>query len=92
MASLPSTPKSIEYLLTYKVRFSIQNNTSTIKSELAESKSNEYTIALTRSLLFDPDAVLAASTESDILYKDMRRDAARSILLKLQALSKPTRS
>lgn len=44
-------------------------------------------ISVARSLLFDPDAVLAVSNEAEILYKDMRRDAARLILLKLQARS-----
>lgn len=44
-------------------------------------------ISVARSLLFDPDAVLAVTNEAEILYKDMRRDAARLILLKLQARS-----
>jgi outer membrane lipopolysaccharide assembly protein LptE/RlpB len=48
--------------------------------------SNER-ISLTRTLLFDQGAVLAVSNESAILYEDMRRQAARLIVMKLQALS-----
>ena len=66
-----------EYLLSYTVNFSIKINTS--------KQAVDDVISLSRSLLFDPDAVLAVANESEILYKDMRRDAARLILLKLQA-------
>lgn len=74
--SVDSSGRAREYLLSYKVRFSITIN----KAEKVEDA-----VSLTRSLLFDPDAVLAISNETEVLYKDMRRDAARRILLKLQA-------
>lgn len=47
--------------------------------------ASTQTLRLTRSLVFDADAVLAVTNEADILYRDMQRDAARLILLKLQA-------
>jgi outer membrane lipopolysaccharide assembly protein LptE/RlpB len=43
-------------------------------------------------LLFDQNAVLAVTNESEILYKDMRRDTARLILLKVKARSTRTES
>ncbi len=44
-------------------------------------------VTLNRSLIFDPDTVLAAANESATLYRDMKRDAAQRILFKLKALS-----
>jgi len=83
-----------EYLLSYSVNFSIKNNQSKDINEvrsLNDANSHDSishdSISVARSLLFDPDAVIAVVNESEILYKDMRRDAARLILLKLQASS-----
>ena len=45
------------------------------------------TVTLSRSLLFDTDTVLAVENESEVLYREMQRDASRLILLKLQAYS-----
>ena len=67
-----------EYLLTYTVYFSTNIKQSPDK-EVRDS------ITLSRSLLFNTDAVLAVTNESEVLYKDMQRNAARLILLKLQA-------
>lgn len=55
--------------------------------EKAVEKNQQDSISITRTWLFDPNAVLAVSNEAEILYKDMRRDAARLILLKLNARS-----
>jgi LPS-assembly lipoprotein len=72
-----------EYLLTYTINFLVNTERSapdqSVKKEMVES------ISLSRSLLFDTEAVLAVTNESEILYKDMRRNAARLILLRLQA-------
>jgi len=81
--SVDSNGRVREYLLTYIVTFSINVNA---KDTLAKPVT-EDTISISRSLLFDADTVLAVANESEILYKDMRRDAARLILLKLQAQS-----
>ena len=70
-----------EYLLTYTINFTV--NTSSLTKK--KSKVIKQSISLTRSLLFDTEAVLAVTNESEILYKDMQRNAARLILLKLQA-------
>jgi len=82
--SVDSDGRAREYLLSYAVTFAIKVNSSDVAT--AEQEAPEK-ITLSRSLLFDPDAVLAVANESEILYKDMRRDAARLVLLKLQARS-----
>lgn len=70
-----------EYLLNYTINFTVNTGRFTKK----ESNEKTQSISLTRSLLFDTEAVLAVTNESEILYKDMQRNAARLILLKLQA-------
>lgn len=70
-----------EYLLSYRVDFSVK-----VKSgKDMKAVDVEYSITISRSLLFESEAVLAVTNESEVLYKDMQRDAARLILLKLQA-------
>ncbi len=83
-----------EYLLNYTANFSIKiiNPSKDINDINGINDINDQgrvdSISVSRPLLFDPDAVVAVVNESEILYKDMRRDAARSILLKLQASSR----
>lgn len=77
--SVDGNGRAREYLLGYTVNFSVK---------IKQSKQINETISVQRSLLFDPDAVLAVVNESEVLYKDMRRDVARLILLKLQAHSR----
>ena len=74
--SVDGNGRAIEYLLTYSVQISIK-----IKQE----KEIQDSVSLTRSLLFDAEAVLAVTNESELLYRDMQKNAARLILLKLQA-------
>ena len=76
--SVDANGRAREYLLKYMINYTIK---------LKGLKETEESISLTRSLLFDPVAVLAVTNESDVLYHDMQRDAARLVLLKLQALS-----
>jgi LPS-assembly lipoprotein len=86
--SVDASGRAKEYLLNYTVKFSIKiKQPEDLKEKELQEKDLENSISLTRSLLFDPDAVLAVTNESAILYKDMQRDAARLILLKLQAHS-----
>lgn len=59
----------------------------TSQDSISPDSISPDSISVARSLLFDPVAVLAVTNEAEILYKDMRRDAARLILLKLQARS-----
>ncbi|VAW54557.1 hypothetical protein MNBD_GAMMA05-2317 [hydrothermal vent metagenome] len=82
--SVDSNGRAREYLLSYTVIFSIKINS---ESDAIAKPAVEDNVSLSRSLLFDSSAVLAVANESEVLYKDMRRDAARLILLKLQAHS-----
>jgi len=77
--SVDSNGRAKEYLLIYTVQISIK-----IKEQVAIEDS----ISVSRSLLFDPEAVIAVNNTAEILYKDMKHDAARLILLKLQARSR----
>ena len=76
--SVDGSGRAKEYLLTYTVDFVIK---------IKQSGDTSDSLTISRSLLFDPDAVLAVTNESEILYRDMQRDIARLVLLKLQALS-----
>lgn len=67
-----------EYLLTYDIDYSINVRGAVPQNDIES-------ISLRRSLLFDTEAVLAVTNESEILYRNMQRDAARLILLRLQA-------
>lgn len=79
--SVDSNGRAHEYLLTYTVTVAFRGK---------DFKEIKRRIVLTRTLLFNPDAVLGATNESANLYLDMQRDAARRILLKLEALSSQT--
>ena len=82
--SVDSNGRGREYLLNYTVNFSIKiKQTTGIKQQ-----GRQDTISVRRSLLYEPEAVLAVDNESEILYEDMQRDVARLILLKLQASSR----
>jgi len=81
-----------EYLLTYNVSFFLKSNRlndadkkQKQEASLPHDSISPDSISVTRSLLFDANAAIAVVNESEILYKDMRRDVARLILLKLQA-------
>lgn len=76
--SVDGNGRAIEYSLSYTVK---------IKIKIKQEKEILDSVSLTRSLLFDPEAVLAVTNESEILYRDMQKNAARLILLKLQARS-----
>jgi len=81
--SVDGTGRAQEYLLMYSVNFEIKRKLP--GTDKIESKSDN--ISLSRALLFEPDAVLAAVNESEVIYKDIQREAARLILLKLQSFS-----
>ena len=85
--SVDSNGRVREYLLNYTVKFLIKINQSKDLNEINQ-QGRQDSISVSRSLVFDPAAVIAVVNESEILYKDMQRDAARLILLKLQAISR----
>ena len=76
--SVDGDGRAKEYLLMYTVNITIK---------IKQSKETQESVSLSRSLLFDPEAVLAVTNESEVLYRDMQKNAARLILLKLQARS-----
>lgn len=98
--SVDGNGQAREYELTYKVNFSIVLNdqlndnkaamspVETSDKGQAEQPYKVDSISLHRTLLFQQDAVLAVANETEVLYKDMRRGAARLIMLRLQAQSK----
>jgi len=82
--SVDSNGQAREYLLNYTVNFSIKIKQTTGINQ----QGRQDTISVRRSLVFDSEEVLAVANQSEILYKDMQRDVARLILLKLQASSR----
>ncbi len=76
--SVDSNGRAREYLLVYTAAFSMQ---------VKPAKAEERSLQVSRSLLFDENAVLAFANEADVVYEELRRDAARQILQKLQAYS-----
>jgi len=82
-----SDGRASEYLLTYTVDVVFSGAAIANDQKQQGAKQISDTIILHRTLIFDPDVVLAATNESETLYRDMKRDAARQILFKLQSLS-----
>ena len=75
--SVDSRGRAREYEVQYRVRYRVSRQSA---------RPVVRNITLTRELLFDPDSVLALDYETQTLYSDMRRDAARLMLQQLQAL------
>jgi LPS-assembly lipoprotein len=74
--SVDSSGRAKEYLITYTVIYTIK---------IKQQEATDESVVISRSLLFDTEAVLAVTNQAEVLYKDMKRDAARLILQKLQA-------
>jgi len=77
--SVDANGRAREYLLSYTLDYSMKATGLTLRTDKIE---------LTRSLLFDANTVLAVNEEGKTLYRDMQRDAARLLLLKLNAYLK----
>jgi len=77
--SVDGSGQAREYQLTYTANFSIK---------VKGAKEATESVKMRRDIIFDSTAVLGFANESEILYKDMRKQAARLILLKLQAASR----
>ena len=82
--SVDGSGQAREYRLTYKVNYVIKVN----QKQNDEAAVVPDSLTVNRTWLFDPNAVLAVTNEAELLYKDMRREAARLILLKINARSK----
>ena len=74
--SLSSAGRVREYLLRYRVSFSLKDRTG---RELIPAD----TIVLERDLTYDDDAVLAKENEEVFLYRDMQRDAVQQLVRRL---------
>lgn len=74
-----------QYELSYIVRYSV-----TGKNISQTENDNISVLHLKRQVIFDPDSVLAIGYETNTLYNDMRKDSARLILQRLQALNLQT--
>lgn len=76
--SVDTLGRAREYRLIYRLRFSLQS--------AGEAVIENSEIELTRNLLFNPEAVLGVAEETENVYRDMIRDSAGQILMRLQAL------
>lgn len=70
-----------QYDLSYILRYRL-----TGKNIPQSGNDNISVLNIKRSVNFDPDNVLAFGHEAETLYNDMRKDSARLILQRLQAL------
>ena len=70
-----------QYDLSYILRYQL-----TGKNIPQQGNDNINVLHLKRTVNFDPESVLAIGHEVETLYKDMRKDSARLILQRLQAL------
>ncbi len=76
------TGKAVEFELTYATSFQVLGKQR--QTLMAAQK-----LFLSRDLVFDPEAVIGSSREEEIIYLEMRRDAARQILTRLQSTLNP---
>jgi LPS-assembly lipoprotein len=76
--SVDTLGRAREYRLIYRLTFSLMAS--------GEPVIDKSSIQLTRNLLFNPAAVLGVAEEMEFIYRDMVRDSAGQILLRLQAL------
>lgn len=81
VVAVDSSGRARQYELSFIVRYSV-----TGKNIPQVGDDNISVLHLKREVIFDPDSVLAIGHESDTLYNDMRKDSARLILQRLQAL------
>jgi LPS-assembly lipoprotein len=77
--SVDALGRAREYRLIYRFNFSLEQSGETV--------IDKNTIQLARNLLFNPEAVLGVAEETENTYRDMVRDSAGQILLRLQALN-----
>jgi LPS-assembly lipoprotein len=81
----PNTGKAREYELSYRVSYRMSRADGGVL--LAPD-----TVNLLRDYVFDADAVIGASREEVVLRQEMRRDAVRQILRKLEFVAEQERS
>jgi LPS-assembly lipoprotein len=77
----PATGKEREFELAYTFAFGVSRSDSPTVIE-------NGTVNLLRSYVFDPEAVIGSSREEDLLRDEMRRDAARQLMRRIEAALK----
>jgi LPS-assembly lipoprotein len=78
----PKTGKAVEFELTYATSYEVLDKE---RQSLMPTQS----LSLSRDLVFDPEAVIGSSREEEVIYMEMRRDAARQIMARMQATLNP---
>jgi LPS-assembly lipoprotein len=77
----PTTGKEREFELAYTLVFGVTRSDGATMIE-------DGSVNLLRDYVFDPEAVIGTSREEDLLREEMRRDAARQLLRKVEAAFK----
>lgn len=78
----PKTGKAREFELTYAI-------SCQVLAKEGQTLMPDQTISLSRDLVFDPEAVIGSAREEEIIYTEMRRDAARQIMARMQSALNP---
>jgi LPS-assembly lipoprotein len=87
--SVDTHGRASEYELKFEVVYSLSTVT---ESELTAVRIKDRRVTLIRDYLYDSSAVLGTSREKGVLIRDMQRDAARLIMLQIQAAYRATDS
>ncbi len=74
----PSTGKEREFELTYSLDYRASKTAG-------KTLLNTQRLTIRRDYVFDRDAIIGKSREAGVLRTEMRRDAVRQILLRLQS-------
>lgn len=77
--TLDNDGKAREYELLLRVKFNVQRPDKSILLK-------EQSIELSRDFVFEKSDLLGANEEEEALYKEMRSDAARLIMYRLQTI------
>lgn len=78
----PTTGKAREFELTYTTAFSL-------RGKGGQTLMEPQRVDLSRDIVFDPEAVIGTSREEELIHTEMRHDAARQILWRVQARLNP---
>lgn len=87
VVSVDNKGRASEYELKFEVVYSLN---TVNESELTRIRIKDRKITLIRDYLYDSLAVLGTSREKGVLIRDMQRDAARLIMLQIQAAYRNT--
>lgn len=80
--SVDTSGRASEYELKFEVVYSLSTES---EPELTTVRIKDRKVTLIRDYLYDSSAVLGTSREKGVLIRDMQRDAARLIMLQIQA-------